>query len=685
MKNKCKTIWKQIWCFILIFTILLVSDMPVSRITGLAAEKALSVGQAKALALSNSTECMLTQSKISLKEVGYKQAVKSLQLKRKNKTTFRWSPTLNFKFPEALDMSEESEYIFKPMQLQSEITELRHKLTDLKFAVYEEVSNLFVSVYSYQEIIKFQEDQLESLEKTLAKNKARALLGLADAKDITSIENSMDSLKNSLSQNKRNYESEKKELSDLINLDVTTQYRFLRPYVETEIPRSQLDNLVEYTLEYDQSFYEAKMTTQLSLLQLDTNYELMEGQYGSKMSYISSYVLQVKRGEKIDGNAFKLSYDKFLVEIDKPWTGTKKILFVKVPKEWFKGEIDGVRYIEDEPYTLYENALEYQDALAEQNQLEKEIRQQVEEAFESQISARNSYEAMLQQIEKEKKNLESLSVLNALGSCTFEEYTDAQEQYEDLLMESLEALSLYSTQLYSYDRLTCGAISLYLSEKEISVNSSSGAESYIVKEDEEYEGAYYYIRRLVEDNIFELGIYIPDELETDITHFELWCDGIQIGTRTEKDKTIRHLVLSQSEINKAVVRLYEEDTYVSECEIDPQSYQGRLEIPGGYLVVKEQDKIQVGTFVVSKDAATSLVRLEMEFNSSESICYYTLKNADGKYLLSQKPIPAETAFEYLALLSDNLGELTVQCYGSDKQLKYEAYLELNEYKIYVKE
>lgn len=677
--------WRmRIVCLCLVLVLLpasVKSDFKVVQ----AAEKTLSVGQARILALNNSTACMLKQSKITLKEVSYKQAVKALQLQRKNKTTFRWSPTLNFKFPEALDMSEESEYIYKPMQLQSEITELRHDLLDMKFEIYEEVSNLFVSVYSYQEIIAFQEEQMENMEESLKKNRARLILGLADKKDVTSIESGIGSLRNSLAENKRKYEAEKKELSELIQLDVTTSYRFLRPYVETEIPRSQLENLVEYTLANDQSYYEAKMTTQLAQLQLNTNYDLMKKQYGSNMSYISSYVQQVKRGEKIDSNAFKLSYDKFLVEIDKPWTGKKKILFVKVPKEWFKGEIDGVRYVEDEPYVLYENALEYQDALAEQNQLAKELRQQVEESFETQVSARNSYEALLQRIEKDKKNLDALGVMNALGNCSFEEYADAQEQYEEILLESMDALGLYSTLLYSYDRLTCGAISLYMSEKDISMDATTGAESYIVEEADGEEGALYYIRRLVEDNIFELGIYIPDEFETDITHYELWCDGLQIGERTEKNKVIRHLVLSQSEIQTAVIRLYDDETYVSECEIDPQSYQGPLEIPGGYLVVKKQEKMQIGTFSATRNAETSLLRVQMEFISSESICYYTLKNAEGKYLLSGEPIAEGEAFEYLALLSGDLEQLTVQCYDKNKNMKYEAVFDLMEYKIYLKE
>ena len=68
-----------------------------------AASKRISVEQSKKLALANSDSYNRIKNKIALKEVSYKQAVKSLKLKIKNKTTFRWSPLLNFDFPEKLN------------------------------------------------------------------------------------------------------------------------------------------------------------------------------------------------------------------------------------------------------------------------------------------------------------------------------------------------------------------------------------------------------------------------------------------------------------------------------------------------------------------------------------------------------------------------------------------------------
>ena len=102
-----------------------------------------------------------------------------------------------------------------------------------------------------------------------------------------------------LAQDKKNFEIQKEKLSEYINLDVTTGYEFVNPYISSEIPRTVLEDLIQYTLDHDQSYYEAKMATQLSLLQLTENYSLLKKQYGSDMKLISSYVQQVKNGQKI--------------------------------------------------------------------------------------------------------------------------------------------------------------------------------------------------------------------------------------------------------------------------------------------------------------------------------------------------------------------------------------------------
>lgn len=651
-----------------------------------AATNTLSLAQAKKMALASSGSYGRIKSKITLKEVSYKQAVKSIKLKIKNKTTFRWSPLLSFKFPEKLNFEDESNMVYKPAQLQTEITQLKHDLADEVYAVYEKTQQAFLKAYTYQEKITFEEEQLEQLKTTLNKNQGRFLLGLATKTDVDNIEKSLQKAEEKLAQDKKNYEIQKEKLSEIINLDVTTGYLFSNPYISSEIPRTVLEELIQHTLDNDQSYYEAKMATQLSLLQLTENYSLLKEQYGSDIKLISSYVQQVKNGQKIDSSAFKLSYDQFLTKIDKPWTGSWKILFIRIPKEWIKGQIDGVRYIEDEPYALYENALEYQDVLAEQKALKKELEDQVKDNFESVVTARSSYLKLKEQCEESKKNLQKEQILNSMGELSFEEYTDSQSQYESLQMEQLEALELYSSLLFNFDRLTCGAVSEYFKTSGISMDSTAGGNSYLVEE-EEMQGAKYFISSIVEDNMFEFGIYLPEDFDLDISHYELWVDDYVVGGKNEADKTFRHLTLSLTGEESVFVRLYDGEEVIDDCEIDPSVYQGELAIKD-YVVKKSEEAKRrvIGSFNILNKEEMGLIEISLKIDGVEEIYYYVIQNETGSSLISrEKKVPVTDSFTYLKFLQSELENLRIQCYDSEKVLKYEAYFDDLKYEIYTLE
>lgn len=643
-----------------------------------AAERVLTLDMVKKTALANSSEYEKLESQLQVKEVSLKQAIKSIRLKKKNMSTFRWTPLLSFKFPEKPDLSEAYEFQFKPIEIQAEIDTIKHKMTDQVLAVYENVSNLYVDIVVLQDTISFNEDRLSSMETTLEKNRLRLKLGQATQSDVDAMEKAIKVLNDKIAADKRRLEAAKKKLSTAVGMDVTTGYRFENPFVDFSIQRSQLNDLIQYTLDRDENYYEASMDATTSLISLRTNYNLMAGQYGGKMGYISEYVNQAIAGQKINGKAFKSKYEEFLVAIDAPWQGKKRILFIRIPREWFKGQISGIRYVEDEPYALYEAALEYQDALLEKNNTKQDLTQQVEDSFNNLISMRNSYASLTEQVEDAKKQLEADKVLNRLGELTYDEYKASLDEYEDMQNEMFEALALYSQALYSFDRLTCGGITALLEGTGADLNAGSGGNSYV--EDEYAQGAYYYIESIIQEQEFRVGVGIPDDFEVSVTHFELWCDGTRIGNRTEIDKTIRHLALAVDSVSEVKLRLYDGDTFVDDCVIDPDVYSGPLQIVKGYTTVSSE-KLEIGTYTSQTGSVTEMVTITLKPDESEGIAYYLVKNQEGKYLATSTLIPINTAFRYLPLVQDSMEQLTIEFYGEDSRLKYTGYFETSNMKL----
>lgn len=633
-----------------------------------AAAKKLSVATAKSMALAQSSDYTKLKNKLALAKVQYTQSVKSIKLKEKNQKTFRWSPLLNFKFPEKPDLADEFEYTYKPLELQSQIDVLNHSLSDCIYGIYEKVELAFLKVYVLQEKISYNEKRIDSYQGALNKNKARLLAGQANQTDVDTMEKKLETLNSTLASDKRNFEAEKEKLGLLIGVDLSTSYEFQSPFVTASLDRMTQEELIAHTLEYDDAYYQARTASANGLLELNTNYRLMQNQYGSKMRMIDSFINQAKKGEKLDSAAFKLKYGELLDAADQPWQGKKRILFIKIPKEWFKGAIDGIRYVEDEPYALYESAVEYQGLYAEELAMKKDLTASVKEYYENYVSTMNSSQSLAKEVAKKENELKKAAYLNGTGKMTYEEYTQVQEEYEELQMDYLDAKAAHSEILYTFDRLTCGALSAYLKGEAIELSSSEGGKSYVVED--EGEGIYYFIHSMVENNIFELGLSVPENFEIGVSDYELWVDNMQVGTRTAVNKTIRHLALDMEEVDRVFIRLYDGDTFVDDCDIDPSVYSEKLLITN--YRIETTGSSQIGFYTAKTNSATGMLEFKITLNPDQMAEFYNIKTADGKYLVSDKKIPVKDKFSYLAAAEGSLEDLTICLYDKSGALLFEA-------------
>jgi hypothetical protein len=636
-----------------------------------AADKTMTLKTARGLALQKSAAYESAQMSVEAKEAARDSALKSLKLKQKNMSTFRWSPLLNFKFPQKPDFAEASEFQFKPIQLASDITVAQHKVQDTVFSVNEQVNNLFVEVVTMQETLAFNEQRLESLNEGIAHNKARVKLGEATQADVDRQQKKADTLSNTIAGNRRTLEADLKKLSTMLGVDVTTGYTFERPYVEAKIDRSALPSLIQYTEDRDEAYFEACAKATTARQELTTNYGLMNSKYGSDMGMISSYVNAALNGQDVSARAFKKDYKKFLEKIDSYWAGGFRILFIKISWEWLKGELDGTRYIEDDPYTLYQNALDYVSARKDEQAAKADLDQQVEDAFNNYISVKASYEQYLKDMDKAEQDMKQYAVKNRMGYMTLEEYEDEQESYEELQNALFESMKLYTTTLYSFDRLTCGGVSALLSGTDMDMQAAVVGESYVTKDDKE---AKYYLKSIIQRELFDLSIFIPEDFPVEITDFELWCDNIKVGEKTAKDKSLRHLALTKDKIGEAKIRLYNGDEFVDDCVIDPSEESGVLNINTAMEIKKEETGV-VGSYTTSISDVTGLMTLNLSPLESEGIKYYRVLAEDGTALGDGKTRAIDRRFTHLGLVSADLSKLKIECYDESQTLKYTAYLD----------
>ncbi len=639
-----------------------------------AAVKKLTLNQAQSLAVANSAAIEKTEGKLATQEAAYKQSVKSISLKKKRLNTFSWSPLLSFKFPSKPSYSQEFEFTYKPIQIQGMINDYQHQFSADKVNEYNKVRGYYVSILSDQEKIDFSQRRIDAMNRVIAKNKPLVLAGKAKQSDVDTMEASVKALSNSMASDMRDLEAVKKKLGKAIGMDVSTGYEFENPFRTAEIPRSALKTLTQSTLDNDQNYYVACTAASTANVKVNTYYQILKSHYKSgDMAIISGYINQVLAGQTVSSKAFKKAYDEFIVAIDRYWEGKKKILFFKFPKVWFKSENDGTGYVEDEPYATYEAAMECQEARLEKEQMADELTQQVEDTFNSYVSMKNAYKSLCEQVDDAKAKLEKEEVLNLAGELSYEELKSSQDSYAELQNSMLLALADYSKALYELDKLTCGAVSSYLETGSADMFAVGSGVSFI--DEEIASGAYYFIKPVVQNLEFIFSIHIPEDFSVQVSDYELIVNGESIAGKVPSDENIRHMMLTLDAVDTCIVRIYDGDKVVCDCNIDPQVYSDKLNIVSGYNV-RSAENSKIGSYT-STETTYGTVKLGFKVDEGSKVAYVRLKYDGDKFIGGEELVDVNKPFEYLTLMSISLKDIELEMYDKDGNHLFDGYFDTN--------
>lgn len=631
-----------------------------------AAGKKITLKACRLLAIQNSLEYENAEDAIASKQAEYESAVKAIKLKQISMSQFRWSPLLNFQFPTSPNLAEASEFQFKPVAIQYDIKVAQHNLQDKTFEISEKVNNLYVEIVVLQETIAFNERRAESLSDGLSRNQARLRTGQATQADVDKIQKKLDSTNDKIASDRRTLEADLQKMTKMIGMDITTGYTFEKPFLESEISRDQLGALIQYTEDRDETYFEACIAETTARAELNTNWGLVRNKYGKDSNMIASYVSSALNGNSINKKAFKKDYKAFLEKIDSYWKGKIRIfLFVKIPRLWFKGSMDGTRYIDDDPYVLYQNVLDYASAAKEKNAAKETLDQTVIDTFNNYVSVKNSYKQNISDLDKAKEELTEAELKNRLGEISFDEYDSQMESYEELQNSLLDSMKLYTQTLYSFDRLTCGGISAILSGTDADMQTAVVGTSYVEKNTA--DGAFYSIQRIIQDMAFEVNITIPDDFEVDITDYELWINNTLIGERTAKDRPLRHLGLDLENLDEVKIRLYNGGEFVDDCIIDPAEESGPLNITSGYDIKKNEGDV-LGTFTVDLND-TGLIELKIA-PADEAVKSFSVLSEDGKHVGGDKKIEVDKTFTYLGILQQSMDDLRIELYDESGGVLY---------------
>lgn len=645
----------------------------------------LKLSTAKSLAVANSEKIESLDIQIDAKKAARTSAVRSLRERERSMGTFRWSPLLNFKFPTTPNEAEAFEFQFKPTQLDYNIKTLEHKMDDQKLSEYEKVSNIYIDIISSTAEISFLEERIHTLSETVQKNRARVTLGMATQDQVEQQQKKLEGMKNDLAAEKKKLLRSKEKMGKLVGFNVTSGYSFDEEFISTDIDEQTVESLAAYAIDHDQTVFEASQQMKLDNLALEINYNLMNNHYGGNMKMISNYIEQIQQGSSVNKRAFKKDYDAFLQKIDEPWNGSWHILFFSFPKEWLKGDLDGVRYIQDDPYVLYSAALDYQASVKEYENACDDLRSMVYDSYDAMMDARTAYKDAKESLAEQRAIVIEAEAKNAIGTLSFEEYNTILEEYESARSALNDTLATYSQSLYSFDKTTCGGASKYYAQETLSTTAGSAGLGTPDKGDATEneldrmtavveKEATYSIRSIVSKEEFILYIDIPEGFQYNVTHYELWADNRRIGEKTAKDDSIRHLKIAVQEVDNVFIRLFDGDEPIDDCAIDPTASYGPLNVTIGYDSDEVADAPVIGTYSVEDDTNIDMIRIRFtfdanaihrEYNTSLDVGYYNMAAERSLYLFTNDLVKADDAFTYMSFIRNDLGKLTLRMFATD--------------------
>ena len=633
-------------------------------------DQLLTLSAAKRLAIANSEKIEGLEVQIMTKEASVASATRALKERERDMGTFRWSPLLSFKFPTKPNESEAFEFQFKPTQLNNQKKILQHKMTDAESEISEKVSKTYIDIISADQALAYDNLRVRKLSASLDKIKLRREEGSATAKQVETAQKRYDAATGAKLKDETKLIRAKQKMKTLTGLDVTTGYRFQKSFVTAEMSRDDIPYLQSTALAGDQNIFELQMEEEEANLALQVNYNLIRSKYSGYISRISSYIEAAKSGSKISKKAFKADYDKFLKEIDEPWQGSYRILFISFPKEWLKGSLDGIRYVQDDPQVLYTAALDYESARKALSSGKEDLKNTVYELYDNYVETKKAYEDAKKEYYTQRSQITVDEVKNLMGALSDEEYETEYQEFEDSKSTMDEALATYSEALFEFDRTTCGGVSTFFDGD----SKGSGVSLMPVVQ----QGMSYRFKPVADSEEFLLYINVPDDFNAktglNVTHFQLRCNGKNIGSKTAVGRGMRHLALSAENVVEAFIRIYDGDTILDDCPIDPAVAAGPLSLTTGFEAPKKLRVI--GTYTTTPKLETDTVEIRVEFDqgqvqkeyvSGEAAASYTLATDAGSVLGSGEKTKADDAFKYLGLIQGDIEKLILHMYDGAGQ------------------
>lgn len=577
-----------------------------------ASSRSISINDVRNYANANCSEAKDVILDRITKEIELKQAKDAIKDIRKKESTVKFSLLFNIELPSKHGMPKEIELIMKVPQIQNEITVLQRQENYERLKNKQKAESAFYDVLLENYNTNYATDRIADSSVTLKDITRKYQTGDGKKEDVDYVQNQIDGFKTKQKSSILNLNNKKKSLGNIINLDVTAGYDFQEYFPETNITRDMLPQIIEYSKQND---FELFKKTQARKLAEKNAYEILQiykSKYSKYIGDIESYINSHKDTE-IDYEDFIKKYNYTLYQIDSPWYGSYVInlLFFKIyiPKEWFKGDYSGTRYMEDQKYALFVALAEKDKAVKAEKDAITSLENSIYDAYNNLKQMESSYKSVSEEMEKIKTDYEQKKQKNKMGLLSFSSLESVKDSFYEKQSSAYEMKMSYAKALSSFNLTTSGYIDKLLSGGSFSSSELESGTTFADK-------ATWYIKNPLTEYNFEFGVNIPEEYG--VNYYQLFYDNQPIGDMTETDKPVIHSPLTYNDTSLLEVRLYKDGKLKYTASFDAGQYDGELDVKA-----VSDNSTTSSADVFAKYTITDLDSLRKEFKVSDVNAEYT--------------------------------------------------------------
>ncbi len=540
----------------------------VSMVKG--AENNLTLQEVRTLAIENSQGVENTKIDLIKKQIELKQAKEAIADTIKKENTIRFSLLFNIKFPEKHGMPKEIELLTSVPEIENDIVVLEKKkqneMLQSQTAAEQAYYDVLLTQYKQRSIVS----RLGELKEAEVQLDRQVKLGTGKKSDLEYIQDRISALEKERARNIVLEDEKITKLAGIIGKDHLLGYEITEEIQEVSFQRSQLEEMTNYALEHDFELFQKRQATMLAEKETNVILGIYKNVYPQYMSEIESYI-KTHEDNQIDYEDFIARYNTTLDNIDSPWYGSYVInlIFFKIyiPKEWFKGEYSGTRYMEDEKYQLFLTLVDRDKAIQEEKQAEQALKETIKTAYTTLKTMEGSIKEMQENLVQSEIRYQQKLQQNQKGLVDFTELENARESLYQQQSVLYEAKIEYAKSLSAFNGQTAGFVNDFLDISQTEEKNYAVGQSVMNQ-------ATWHIKTNITDYNFMFGVFVPEEYDVD--SYQLFYEGQAIGEKLPLTETLTHLSVAYGDTTLLTVMFYKGDILKYIAQIDGVSYDGVL-------------------------------------------------------------------------------------------------------------